>query len=62
MDHKKYAEAADEADRNFAAAHPAFSKWWAHHPHKDPLPKFAVPARVAWQCACYRNEYEARVQ
>ncbi len=58
VDLKKYADAADAADKEFARQHPAFLKWWARHPDHDHTPRFAVPARVAWTVATYREQYE----
>jgi hypothetical protein len=32
-----------------------FAAWWAFHPHR----KHGIPARVAFKCACYLDEYKA---
>ena len=32
-----------------------FAAWWSFHPHR----KHGIPARVAYKCACYLEEYKA---
>ena len=32
-----------------------FAAWWSFHPHR----KHGIPARVAFKCACYLDEYKA---
>ncbi len=58
MDDKKYAEACRGADAEFALKHPAFLKWWARHPNHDESPRYAVPARVAYTVAMWRDQYD----
>ncbi len=57
MDIEAYKVAAESADRQFADRHPNFLKWWAHHGEKDPEPRYAVPARVAFTVARYADEF-----
>ncbi len=57
MDIEAYKVAAEAADREFADRHPNFLKWWAHHPEKDPEPRYTVPARVAFTVARYSEEF-----
>jgi hypothetical protein len=39
---------SDEPPKGFIA-------WWAAHPHR----KHGPPARIAYKCQCYIEEYEA---
>ncbi len=57
MDIDKLIEENKLCDDAFAKQQPDFVRWWSQHPHCDPDPKFAVRARVAHKCQCYRQEF-----
>ncbi len=68
MDVEKYKLAAAAADVKFAQSHNGFLHWWSRHPDRGGDPdklgrsnglQYAVPARVAWTVAKYRDEYNA---
>ncbi len=59
MDHDKLAKANNQRDANFAADNKDFTVWWHKHLHCDPDQKWAVAARVAHKCKCYRDEFLA---
>jgi len=57
MDKQKLDRANNRFDAEFGATHTDFVIWWHKHPACDPDPKFAVPARVAFKCQSYREEF-----
>ncbi len=62
MDAKLLAEFSLKYDREFAEKYPAFVKWWSKHSANDPDPKYATPARVAYKCAVFYDEYKEAKQ
>ena len=57
MDIDKLIAANKRFDEEFEVEHPRFVAWWHGHLHCDKDPKFSVPARVAFKCQLYQDEF-----